>query len=319
MATTTVTWSTRGMSRGSALAAWGHKLSELHLGWAMTCPEPEQFGASMRYRRLGKITFADLRTGPCAGRLPAAVRGGEPVIGVLMNLSGPLVCRYASGDEFVIGAGQLAIWDSETARAFTAVEPHRELYLLLPRAQAPRAVARTAMSASGAIAAGPSLGLVSIAADQLRGIVRELGQLSDADLSIASQALFDTLDSAVTAPGQSARGSLLLQVRRYIEDHLDDPCLTPASAAAAHGISVRTLQLAFAEAGTTASHWIRDRRLRVCYRQIARARPAETITDIAFSWGFSDAGHFSRTFKQAFGVSPSHVLAEARSRTADPG
>jgi AraC-like DNA-binding protein len=315
--TTTATWSTRGISRANALDAWGHKLSELHLGWAISCPEPEQFGASMRYRRLDKVTIAELRTGPCSGRLPASARGGEPVIGVLMNLSGPLACRYASGDAFVAGAGQLAIWDSETARAFEAVEPHRELYMLVPREQAPRGLVQTAVSAGGALPAGPRLGLLSIAADQLRGIIRELDQLSDADLAIASQAFLDTLDSALTAPGLSARSSLLLQVRRYIEDHLDDPGLTPASVAAAHGISVRTLQLAFAETGTTASRWIRDRRLKVCYRQLARARPAETITDIAFSWGFSDAGHFSRTFKQAFGVSPSRVLAEARSGTGE--
>jgi AraC-like DNA-binding protein len=310
---TTATWSTRGMSPRDALDGWSRQLSEQHVGWAMSFPEPERFGASMRYRRLDKLTIGEFRTGRCAGRLPASVRGGEPVIGILMNLSGRLVCRYASGGEFVVDAGQLAVWDSETAQAFEAVDSHRELYLLLPRRRAPQGLIRTALSAGGAIPAGPRLGLLSIAADELRGITRELDQLSNDDLAIACQALFDTLDSALTAPGLSARASLLPQVRRYIEDRLDDPDLSPASIAAAHGVSVRTLQLAFAESGTTVSRWIRDRRLKVCYRELARARPAETVTDIAFRWGFNDAGHFSRTFKQAFGVTPSRVLAGARS------
>jgi AraC-like DNA-binding protein len=29
-----------------------------------------------------------------------------------------------------------------------------------------------------------------------------------------------------------------------------------------------------------------------------------TITEIALKWGFSDAAHFSRSFKASFGISP---------------
>jgi AraC-like DNA-binding protein len=102
-------------------------------------------------------------------------------------------------------------------------------------------------------------------------------------------------------------------VRSYIEDRLDDPDLSPAAIAAAHGVSVRTLQLAFAETGTTVTRHVRDRRLKACYRDLTRPGPAETVTDVAFRWGFNDAGHFSRTFRQEFGVTPSAVLAGARS------
>ncbi|MFE9322479.1 helix-turn-helix domain-containing protein [Nocardia sp. NPDC052278] len=315
--TTAATWSTSGISRHDALDAWNSKLSELHLGWAMSFPEPERFGAAMRYRRVDSLTVAEFRTDCCAGRLPASVRDGEPFIGILMNLSGRIVCKYASGGDFVVDAGQLTVWDSEIAKAFEVVDPHRELYLLVPRRRAPQGLIRAALSAGGAVAAGPGSGLVSIAADQFRGIARELGQLSDAGLAIACQALFDTLDSALTEPVPSSRASLLLQVRRYIEDNLDDPDLSPTSIASVHGISVRTLQLAFAETGMTVSRWIRDRRLNVCYRNLAQARPTETVTDVAFRWGFNNVGHFSRTFKQAFGVSPSRVLAESRSGSDD--
>ena len=36
-----------------------------------------------------------------------------------------------------------------------------------------------------------------------------------------------------------------------------------------------------------------------------------TITEIAMKWGFSDAAHFSRSFKAAFGISP-HAFRRAR-------
>jgi AraC-like DNA-binding protein len=310
--TTATTWSTDNVVEDVAQDALNSKLSELHLAWAMSFPEPEPFGAAIRYRKLDALTVAEFRTGRCAGRLPASVRGGEPCIGILMNLSGRRVCRYVSGEEFVVGPGQLTVWDSEIAKGFEVVDPHRELYVLLPRRRAPQGLTRTALSAGGAVAAGPGTGLLSIAADQMHAIARELDQLSDAGLAIACQALLDTLDSGLAAPAAPARASLLLQVRRYIEDNLEDPDLCPTSIAAAHGISVRTLQLAFAETGTTVARRIRDRRLSVCYRNLAQASATETVTDVAFRWGFTDVGNFSRIFKQAFGVTPSSVLAASR-------
>ena len=111
---------------------------------------------------------------------------------------------------------------------------------------------------------------------------------------------------------------LLLKVRRYIEDNLDDPGLCPSSIAAAHAISVRTLHLVFADTGTTVSRWIRDRHLKACYRELSRSGRPETVTDAAFRWGFNDAAHFSRTFKKAFGVTPSSVMLPAL-RSLNPG
>jgi AraC-like DNA-binding protein len=84
-----------------------------------------------------------------------------------------------------------------------------------------------------------------------------------------------------------------------------------SSIAAAHGISIRTLHLVFAGSGMTVSHRIRDRRLRVCSRELARAGNHQTVTDVAFRCGFNDTAHFSRTFEQAFGVMPSSVLASS--------
>ena len=36
-----------------------------------------------------------------------------------------------------------------------------------------------------------------------------------------------------------------------------------------------------------------------------------TLTEIAYSWGFSDFSHFSRCYKEKFGCSPKHDRAAA--------
>ncbi|MEV5835493.1 helix-turn-helix domain-containing protein [Nocardia sp. NPDC052112] len=298
-------------------------MSELHLAWSLTFPKDEQFNAAVRYRRLDGLTIADFDGGRFAGR--RAVAGGSidrgQLVGVSMNLSGRVVCRYA-GEEVLLAPDQLLVWDGELAQGFDAVDPHRELTLLLPRDRVPDGLATLASRSAGAVSAAAGTGLLAIAADQLRSIARELENLSDAALSIACQSFFDTLDSALAPldarPPSTTRAAMLVRIRRYIEDHLDDPGLCAGSIAAAHDISVRTLHLVFADTGTTVGRWIRDRRLKECYRELARAGGYRTVTEVAYRWGFSDAAHFSRSFKQAFGVTPSSVLAGDTGLTRKP-
>ncbi|MFE2996703.1 helix-turn-helix domain-containing protein [Nocardia sp. NPDC059246] len=314
--TEAVIWSTDGLPRTGAFDAWTSKMAELHLSWALSFPTDEQFEAAVRYRRLGDLTIADFRGGRFAGR---RVRSGsnqdrDQLVGVSMNLVGRVACQYA-GSELLVGPDQLLIWDGELAQGFDAVDPHRELTLLLPRERVPRGLAAAASRVDSSVSTAAGTGLLAIAGDQLRSIARELDNLSDAALAIACQSFFDTLDSALTPlserPPSTARAALMVRVRHHIEDNLGDPGLCASSIATAHGISVRTLHLLFADSGTTVGRWIRERRLEACRRELARGGGHKTVTDIAFRWGFNDTAHFSRSFKQAFGVTPSSVLSQA--------
>jgi AraC-like DNA-binding protein len=42
-------------------------------------------------------------------------------------------------------------------------------------------------------------------------------------------------------------------------------------------------------------------------RQELEAHAGKTITDVAFSWGFSSSSHFSRVFRKYFGFVPSSI------------
>ena len=58
----------------------------------------------------------------------------------------------------------------------------------------------------------------------------------------------------------------------------------------------------FGEEGTSLMRYVWRRRLEHCARYPADPRRAgERIGEIAFRWGFSDASHFSRAFRQLFG------------------
>jgi len=98
-------------------------------------------------------------------------------------------------------------------------------------------------------------------------------------------------------------------VLQYVEDNLGDPVLSPATIAAAHAVSVRTLYAALDGLGTTLAAHIRNQRLARCHAELARA--SGSVGDIAFRWGFRNQAHFSRVFRRRYATSPSQVLRES--------
>lgn len=98
------------------------------------------------------------------------------------------------------------------------------------------------------------------------------------------------------------------EIRDYVESRLHDPDLTPQAIAAAHGISTRALYLLFDGEEGAVSGWILDRRLeRIHAELLDAANGSQRIAEIALRNGFRNAAHFSRRFRQKYGVSPRQV------------
>ncbi|MEV6975987.1 helix-turn-helix domain-containing protein [Kitasatospora sp. NPDC093806] len=111
---------------------------------------------------------------------------------------------------------------------------------------------------------------------------------------------------------------LLCRIRAHIEQNLADPDLSPESIARAQHISVRYLHKLFQQDGMTVGQWVRRRRLEACRRELERpSRRQTSVSAVAHRWGFVSHSHFSRAFRDAFGVSPREWQAYA-TRTEGP-
>jgi AraC family transcriptional regulator, positive regulator of tynA and feaB len=112
------------------------------------------------------------------------------------------------------------------------------------------------------------------------------------------------------APSVSAPEGLHARAQAYILQNLRDPALDVGQVAGAFHCSKRYLHKVFANRPTTISESIWKPRLEGCRADLQNPVMAgRSMTDIAFSWGFNNYTHFSRKFKEAFGMPPRCVRA----------
>ena len=122
-------------------------------------------------------------------------------------------------------------------------------------------------------------------------------------LDVIAAAYAETYDACVS--DSAVAGSRRVQIKNVIESNLADPKLSPGQIATQLGISRRYLRLLFSREEETICQFIMRRRLEEAAGQLAQWMwRGTTITDIAYRWGFDDAAHFSRVFRDQFGASP---------------
>jgi AraC-like DNA-binding protein len=130
-------------------------------------------------------------------------------------------------------------------------------------------------------------------------------RVGTAALDLLTVALADRLDRHGEVPGDISQRALILRVHAFIEDQLADPELTPRTVARAHHVSLRSLYKVFEGERASVAGLIRERRLERCRRDLLDPSLGDVpVSGIAARWGLTNAAHFSRTFRAAYGASP---------------
>ncbi|MEV6134824.1 helix-turn-helix domain-containing protein [Nocardia sp. NPDC051990] len=153
----------------------------------------------------------------------------------------------------------------------------------------------------------------------LGGLRTESAALTDLQFDSVSERLVDLLCMQILGEPASSPTQLAhveATARRFIHDHAGDPGLTGTRVAIALGWSLRQIQLAFSNAGTTPSEVIREERLRLARDRLrSPAYQHRSITDIAADLGFGSISSFSKAFRRRFDTTPGQLREDWR---ADP-
>jgi AraC-like DNA-binding protein len=159
-----------------------------------------------------------------------------------------------------------------------------------------------------------------LAIDFIRSVAGMAGEFDGENASRIANQVLDLVAMAVeqdtgAAPpdGKARRSAMLHHAKTFMERNLPDSELSLERVAAALEVSPRYLSGLFSDTETPYRTWLRERRLEQCARALATAQFAHrSLTDIAHSWGFADSAHFSRCFKQRYGLSPGDYRAACK-------
>jgi AraC-like DNA-binding protein len=163
-------------------------------------------------------------------------------------------------------------------------------------------------SAAGDLVTSPLYDLFQTHVLQLYGFLDE-DLPASADESLASatlelaRAVIATVGQQDAARNDVANEALVTRIEAYVQQHLADPGLSPESIAHAHHISVRQLYKLWSGRELGLAEWIMRGRLEGARRDLRR-NESLPIAALARRWGFTDATHFGRRFRSAYGISP---------------
>jgi AraC-like DNA-binding protein len=213
-----------------------------------------------------------------------------------------------------VQAGDMLIIDLDQPHAMVTTD-FSNLTLVLPRELNPE-LTRTLsiLHARRLPRQSPMIGLL---ASHLEAMWNSVGNLTVQDAGTVMKGTVGLMacwladrrieDDDLSAEVSSGLGKAIM---RHIDGALDQ-ALTPESLAATFRVSRSQLYRIFKPHGGV-SHYIWERRMTKSMRMLANPMFADlNVSAIAFSCGFSSEPHFSRSFKERFGVSPSQFRKDA--------
>lgn len=297
-------WSTV-QSRGDVEGQWQEILSTTHLPWSVRVGVGP-FGAWVRRWWINDLALLDCECGPCSGtrqRRHIVDTDGEFVV-VLINRSGRETVSQGAAEAW-LQPGDAVVWDSTHSARFVVHEQLSKRSLLIPRSALDEVSGRTWM-APGVMLDGTSPA-TRLLLSYLDTLSQSLPVLGASAVAAARNATLELLVGALKTEGDvpvnpTAQPALRAAMDRYIERHLLDGALSLNQIAAAHGVSVRTVNRVFNASGQTVGEVIRVRRLARARDELAES--SRPVSVIAHRWGFADPSHFTRSFKAHYGSSP---------------
>jgi AraC-like DNA-binding protein len=290
---------------------WKHLVAESFVPLAARTADVDGFRGRLRSRVLDRMSVVEVTaTSHEVHRTPALIaQASERYLKLNLQLEGTGLL-IQDNREALLRPGDLAIYDTNRPYTLSFEEEARMIVVMFPCDAL--SLPTDYVGQLAAVRMAGSTGLSGIVGQFIRQLSENLEVLSGPSGSRLATNALDLVSTMLHAEMDIApdrlkpQALLAVSAREYIEANLWDPQLSPASIAAAHFISTRHLHNVFHESGTTVASWIRSQRLDGTRRELQDPLHAgKSVGAVAARWGFLDAAHFSRIFRDAFGMSPS--------------
>jgi AraC-like DNA-binding protein len=304
--------STSSIPEAQRLAYWLDTACSLYCRLDCKPPAGQPIFGHIDFGRLGDMQFTRLRSNSVeVSRGQARVAAGNDDHYLVLALRHGLAQVKQDGRVTVLRPGEFVVNDCSRPYVLNFEPPYHEVQVLrFPRIQLDGLVRNAEDLTAIAV---PGSGVVGRLLLSMMDALRSgCGELFPACAHGVSQAVAGVVGAALGGlPGaEGGRSSNLrdfhiARIKAFVRERLRDPALSVALVAAAMQLSPDYVGKLFAGEPMPLSRLIWQWRLEACSRELADPRSAaRSVSDIAFAWGFSDSAHFSRRFRQHFGMAP---------------
>jgi len=305
-------FSTHTVAQHERLNSWQHAVAEVFTPLDIRPRQHRDFLASVQCHRAGRLALARIEADPTTvtqREVASRSNHASPQYFLHMVLQGHLqVSQHHQCS--LLGPGDMALCDASQPYTLENRQPCALLVMLIDGHDLaqhlldPARLIGLHLPGHDGLCATVSAMLPHLYQHVSHSLDQAVGsRLHDGFLDILSAAC--TALVGAHAPETTLGHMRRLQIKRHIETHLRDSRLNPRTIAATFNISTRYLNLLFAVEKETLGHYILRRRLEQCARQLRDPQwKRRTITEIAFSWGFNNAAHFTHAFTARYAMCP---------------
>ncbi len=301
-------FSTRKLPVPRRLDAWDEALTR-HCGPVLTDHGP-QFDGRIDVRLVGDLSVSRLIHNARSQRrgLRQIAEGDPGVFHLILQLSGHSTIERAGGEAVKLLPGDMALLDSGRPYALGFERANAQVWLHLPR----RALGQRVEGASPLLGARVTGSPAVMLGHLIRSAFGNASVWTPGQAGAIAEALINLTAEIwwadVRQDGQQEDQlvpPIVNAIQHHIVTNLHAPGLSPETIAREYGISVRHLHRLFRLTGISLARWIRRSRLDRCAADLLdHSLAAESLTRIAYRWGFEGSSQFSRAFKAEFGQSP---------------
>ena len=307
------------------LAYWTDMICDVYVQLDCAAADLSGFTGSIRSHALAQLDLSVVDSvAQRVLRTPRQIaRASEDYFLVSIQTRGRGLVRQ-DGREAVLEAGDFALYDSTRPYELAFGGRFQQMVLMLPGSQLRSLLRDTGRLTATAVDGRRGAGHLMIG--MLQTLQRDIDALQPASAAAVANGIVDILVAglqtlpAANRPGVSElTGYHLARIRQLVARRLSDPRLSVAAVAEELKLSIGHVHRIFQHEPEPLAHYIWNQRLDACQRDLRDpALAGRGIAEIAFSNGFNDAAHFSRSFRRRFGVSARAYRAAGRPGAGDP-
>lgn len=222
--------------------------------------------------------------------------------------SGQYTLKQA-GREVLLHAGEMALYDATEPHSITMPESFSKILISIPRTILKQRLHN--INQLTAIKIPTKSGVGAITSSLIQTTVNQLDTLGKNQFLELSDPILDMLTLSLNQLKPSSiqlsdnQQLALLRVKHFIQQHYESSDLDPKMISAGVNLSIRYINNLFNKEDTSLMRFLTQYRLESSKRLLNNSFLAhKTITELAMQSGFNNMAHFSRIFKQHYGLSP---------------